>query len=342
LWTEIQRANPALDSPYCHPGFTAAMAELRNNVYVGLLREGGEVVGFFPFEKVLRRTGRPVGGRVSDFQAVITRPEIRWSARDLIAGCGLSVWDFDRLSGTQQEFAEFCCQSYQVAQVDLCNGFEHYAAEKHRDGSGIVRQTERKRRKLAREMGDVELLADVVDTRMLRQLMAWKSRQYRRTDVTDVFAVSWTRDLLERLLMTGHNELRGVLSVLLVGGRPAAFHFGLRSRSVLHCWFPVYDEQLSVYSPGAILFMAMIRSCPEMGVQRLDLGGVSHWKARLMNRTATICEGSVDLRPVASKLRNVARASHQWLRNSPLRKPARVPWRAVYHFKEWLAYRWMT
>jgi CelD/BcsL family acetyltransferase involved in cellulose biosynthesis len=341
LWTQFQSENAALDSPYCHFGFTKAVSDVRDRVQVAILDEGGKIVGFFPFETMVGSVGRPVGGRLSDFQGVITRPETCWSAEELVRGCGLSAWDFDRVTTAQTQFIDHACQTHEVAHVDLSGGVERYIREKASDGSGIVRQTERKKRKLEREVGEIRIVADSTDAGLLEELFAWKSAQYQRTKVTDVFAFPWTRELLHNLL-TGTDQLRGVLSALFVGDRPVALHYGLQSHGVLHCWFPVFDEQLSRYSPGAILFMELIRTCPEMGIKRVDLGGVSQWKSRLMNRTSLICEGSVDLRPVVRGLRQGLRSTHRWLRNSAFRGPARVPWRVYYHVREWMEFKWLT
>ena len=337
LWDAIQRETPALDSPYCHVGFTQAVSRVRDNVRVAILEEDGEVVGFLPFETLPGRVGRPIGGRLSDYQAVVARADSHWAAEELVRGCGLAAWDFDRVCPTQESFADHSYQTHEVAHVDLAGGIDDYLHQKRRDGSGMLRQTERKQRKLRREHGELRFIADATDRPWLEQLFEWKTAQYQRTGVTDAFAVPWTRELLADLL-AGDDELRGVMSVLLIDQQPVAIHYGLRCRGVLHCWFPSYDEQFARYSPGAILFLELIRACGEMGVQRIDLGGVSHWKSRFMTSTSTIREGSVDLRPVVRRLRRAARRAHGWLRQSPLRGPARVPWRMYYRFREWMAF----
>ena len=61
-WADIQRAEAALDSPYFRPEFTQAVAAVRGDVEVGVLEEGGEPVGFFPFQRGRGNVARPVGG----------------------------------------------------------------------------------------------------------------------------------------------------------------------------------------------------------------------------------------------------------------------------------------
>ena len=42
--------------------YTCAVAAMRESVDVCIIREGRDTVGFFPFERVDRTVGRPVGG----------------------------------------------------------------------------------------------------------------------------------------------------------------------------------------------------------------------------------------------------------------------------------------
>jgi hypothetical protein len=64
-WGDVQRADPALESPYFRPEFTQAVAAVRPGVvWVGVVEDGG---GFFPFERRgcgsgERRAARPAWG----------------------------------------------------------------------------------------------------------------------------------------------------------------------------------------------------------------------------------------------------------------------------------------
>src|SRR5579864_2809673 len=63
-WRELQDSNPDLANPCFSPEFTQAVAAVRDDVEVGIIRQGREIVAFFPFQR--RRGGRgiPVGGIV--------------------------------------------------------------------------------------------------------------------------------------------------------------------------------------------------------------------------------------------------------------------------------------
>ena len=67
--------------------------------------------------------------------------------------------------------------------------------------------------------------------------------------------------MFEHLLVTpGGGDFQGVLSGLYIGEKLVAAHFGMRSRRVLHWWFPAYDPELGKYSPGAQLLLELSRA----------------------------------------------------------------------------------
>ena len=51
MWSDIQQSDASLASPYFRPEFTAAVSAVRDDVYVAVLQDAGEVVGFFPFQR---------------------------------------------------------------------------------------------------------------------------------------------------------------------------------------------------------------------------------------------------------------------------------------------------
>jgi CelD/BcsL family acetyltransferase involved in cellulose biosynthesis len=70
----------------------------------------------------------------------------------------------------------------------------------------------------------------------------------------------------------------------------------MRSRSVLHWWFPAYDPELGRYSPGIILLLRLAETLRGAGVGggTLDLGkGDAAYKSALMTHAAELREGRV-------------------------------------------------
>jgi CelD/BcsL family acetyltransferase involved in cellulose biosynthesis len=339
-WARIQQADATYDNPYFRPEFTQAVASVRPDVEVAVLEDAGRVVGFFPFQRAARRIGKPVGGRLSDFQAVIVQGDVSVDPRELVRGCGLAAWDFDHLLVSQQEFSRFHYATDGSPYIDVSQGYKAYCDVRKELGDEELKQTQRKTRKLTRDVGPLRLVMNSDDPQSLELLLQWKSDQYRRTQITDVFAFGWTSELVRRLAEFRHPDFSGYLTVLFAGDVPAAMHFGLWSQGVLHYWFPAYDPGLSHFSPGRVMLLEMARLCGETGLRRIDLGrGMAPYKTRMMTGVTQVAVGSVDLRPVTNALRCKWRQAQDWVRNSPWRKHARIPGRMLYRVREWLEFR---
>ena len=334
-WADFQERDPALESPYFRPEFTRAVAAARD-VEVAVLESAGEAVGFFPFQRIGRNVAQPVGGRISDYQGVIGRPGLTWDAEKMLRECDLAAWHFDHVLCSQRPFCDYHHATDRSPYLDLSNGFEVYRESLRKSGADELKQALRKARKLEREVGPLSFLADVKEPELFSLLVEWKSRQYRRTHVSDVFAASWTVQVLETILRHSGPVFAGVLSVLYAADRPVAMHLGMRSRGVLHWWFPAYDPQFRTYSPGRILLAELARAAESLGIEKIDLGrGVASYKARSMSGSVQVAEGSVDLRPVARVLRQRWRRARDWVRSSPLAGPARVPRRVFRQLCDW-------
>ena len=87
--------------------------------------------------------------------------------------------------------------------LDLSGGYPAYCARKRETGSDTIAKTAQKARKLQREQG--ELTYDWHDPRpeTLSQLRRWKSEQYLRTGLSDIFRFPWTVRLLDALRAHG-------------------------------------------------------------------------------------------------------------------------------------------
>jgi CelD/BcsL family acetyltransferase involved in cellulose biosynthesis len=339
-WDRWQRMDRAIDSPFFRPEFTQAVAAIRSDVSVAVLEEGGELAGFFPFQRGRWRTGKPVGGRLSDFQGLVARPGLNWCADALIRGCGLSAWDFDHLVTTQQPFQPYYFQTEDCAYVDLSNGFEDYRAERERAGSKVVHTTLRKARKLEREVGPVRFLPRTADPGVLAAMVTWKSDQYRRTRATNVFAFQWTRQLLEHVLGRSDEGFAGMLSALYAGEHLLAVHLGLYSRGVLHWWFPTYDRSFGQYSPGLVMLMEFAKVARSIGIRRIDLGKANaEFKTSCMSGAVRVAKGSAAVHPLWGVTRRGLHRTRAWLRTSPLRAPARLAGGLTRPFRGWLALR---
>jgi CelD/BcsL family acetyltransferase involved in cellulose biosynthesis len=335
IWSQLQSADSALDSPFFRPEFTLAVAAVRHDVEVAILRDGSEPVGFFPYQRQTRRIARPVGGHLSDFQGLIARKGLAVDPQHILAACGLTAWQFDNLPASQESFAPYQCVGSDSPYLDLRGGFAAYRQEKEQGGSGTIAQIERTRRKLERDVGPVRLVPHATERRLFDLLLEWKVEQYRRLQVPNCLAASWTVALLDRIRHIDEPAFAGLLSVLYAGERPVALHLGMRAHGVLHAWFPTYDRDFAKYSPGLMFWVEIARNAKELGIYRIDLGkGQEQYKVRLQSGVTRVTEGSVDRRRVAASLRRGWLYTRDFLRATPLRGPGRA---VLRYARNWFA-----
>jgi CelD/BcsL family acetyltransferase involved in cellulose biosynthesis len=337
-WHAITSHAPELASPYFRPEFVQAVASHRPRVEVAVLEDGAEVVGFFPFERQ-GAIARPVGGRLSDYQGVIAAPQTRWSTAELLAGCRLGAWEFDHQLASQAQLAPHFAKFGLSRRLDLRPGYEAYLEERRSAGAKGLGEWSRKLRKFQRD-ADVRFEWHTADPAVFEQLLAWKSQQYVRTGLTDLFQVPWIVALLRDIWQTQLPHFRGVLSALYADGQLAAAHFSMHSGGVLHSWFPAYDVELSKHSPGVGLLLLMAQHAASQGVQFIDLGkGEEDYKLAYGTSGVPLAEGVVETRMLSAAWRATWRQTRDWVRQSPLHEPARVPIRWLRQVRDWVALR---
>jgi CelD/BcsL family acetyltransferase involved in cellulose biosynthesis len=322
-WREILRASPQLTSPFFRPEFIQIAAHVRPRVEVAVLREASRIVGFLPFERAWN-VARPVGGPMSDYQAVIAEPNAAWNPEELLRACRLSAWEFDHQLACQTQLAPYFAQRATSPIIDLAPGYAAWL-DNRRDVAHSIKELLRKRRKLEREIPDLTFTWHSSDAARFDQLLAWKSAQYRRSGLANLFRDRWAVELVARLRDSQSNELRGVLSVLAIGEQPLAMHFGLQAGSTLHFWFPAYGPAGSRWSPGQVLLLSLVEQAESHGVTRIDLGkGPEDYKRMFANSAVELAEGYLDRRPLAPTLRRTYAATRDWVRGSSLHVPARA------------------
>jgi CelD/BcsL family acetyltransferase involved in cellulose biosynthesis len=323
-WRELLHASPDLTSPFFRPEFIQIAARIRPRAQVAVLREAGQIVGFFAFERTTWNVARPVGGPMSDYQAVIAGPDVAWHPEELLAACRLSAWEFDHQLARQTQLARHFVGRAASPIIDLTAGYTAWL-ESRKQAAPSIKELLRKRRKLEREIPDLAFTWHTADPVRFEELLAWKSAQYRRTGVADLFQNRWAVELLSRLRDCQTAELRGVMSVLSSGQQPLAMHFGMQSGSTLHFWFPAYGPAGSRWSPGQILLLYLAEQAASHGVTQIDLGkGPEDYKRMFANHAIELAEGFVDRRPLAPALRRTYAATRDWVKQSSLRAPARA------------------
>ncbi|MET7604820.1 GNAT family N-acetyltransferase [Streptomyces avermitilis] len=322
-WHRAMDESPDYANPFLAPEFAAGIGRYRGRAQVAVLREGGEPVGFLPYERNSFGVGRAIGLGLSDCQALVHRPGVTWDPQELLRACGLSVFEFDHLVEEQKPFGRYVTGSFASPVIDLKDGGGSYAEWLRGAYPGLAKTTLKKERRLGRDLGEMRFVYDERDPRALRTLMEWKSAQYRRTGRMDRFSRPWIVDLVNHLFHVRDEHFTGVLSVVYAGDRPVAAHFGPRSRTVFAAWFTAYDPELRYYSPGLIMHLRMAEAAGRDGVRLMDMGrGDKEYKDWLKTRELRVGEG------FATRPHPVAAAHRLWrrpvrgLRNTVLAHPA--------------------
>jgi CelD/BcsL family acetyltransferase involved in cellulose biosynthesis len=299
-WQALQSSSEAFSNPYFCPQFTRLAGEVRDDVHVVVVEDGSRPVAFFPYQRSALGFGRPVGGSLSDYHGVVALPGSEWCVPDLLRAADLMTWKFDHLVDPCGKFEPYISAQATSPQIDLRAGYEGYAKARREAGSDVMRKTEQKARKLAREHGEVVFTLHDNKPDVWDCLFRWKGAQYRRTGITDPFGFRWTRALLQRICAVDSPDFAGVLSSLRVGDKVAAVHMGMRSRDVLHWWFSTYDPDpaYAKYSIGMILLLRAVQAFADRGIRMIDLGeGDAFYKQRVMTGSTPLREGSIGRRP---------------------------------------------
>lgn len=341
-WHDLHTELEAFQSPYFSPVFARLVAEVRPGARVGILRSGGEPIGFFPFQARAGGLGISIAGPLTDYEGVVAPPDFTYDARELIRACGLTVYDFVNIVAEQTAFQPYHDYADASQQIDLSKGYEAYVAEMHNVQTRIFADNAVKTRRIERRIGPIRFEFHDKDPRALDTLFKWKSEQYRRTGAIDSLAWPWTKGLLRRIYTTQAAEFAGMLSTLYVGDKLVAAHLGMRSAQVLHHWYPTYDVSLAKFSPGVMLLLRMVEGTAEMGLQTLDMGrGDYEFKRRLANKGVPLATGTVTAPALSwvTAMRLISRLMEQTFERLPLGRYSSVPHRGFRKIRTYLAYR---
>jgi CelD/BcsL family acetyltransferase involved in cellulose biosynthesis len=292
-WHGLRAANPALDSPYFHPGFAAAVHASGRPVQVAVGRDDrGAVCSLLSVHRE-RALLRPAGWPAADFQGPVLKPGTVLPPLKLLSG-GVRGVAFDHLLEPSPDFAPWMESSRPSPFLDTTGGLDGYLGRATRSGKDNMGQARRRTAKAERELGPVRFAADVVDGDALRQVVQLKQAQYAATGARDYFTEPDRVDLLTRLLHTRDPGFGGILSTLHAGPHLLAAHFGIRSGSVLHWWFPVYDPAYGALAPGWMLLRELVAASPTLGITRVDLGrGDDEYKRRAKTGEVLVSQGVV-------------------------------------------------
>lgn len=294
LWRDLLAVDDGFWSPFLTPRFAQVMGTHRSGTRIAVLGDGGRSVGVLPYFRSSERVALPIGEPMNDAQALLAPRDLEYDPRRLVRELGVRDWRFNHLLADQPRLSGFAHSWHPSPTIDLTDGLDAYRAAVAKRSSSVLKRTASRRRQIDREVGPVTIETRSADAALLDTLIRWKSWQYRRTNVHDLFSASWPRAVLHELHEAPDPECQGVLSVLRAGEQVVALDFDLRRADVLHSWFGAYHPDFSKYSPGLILLLESAYTASEHGIRLIDLGrGYQDYKRRISNRAYHVGEGQV-------------------------------------------------
>lgn len=295
-WCDIQDGDMDLSSPFFAPEFTRAVGSARADTFVAVVESDRNIEAFFPFQR-RGRAALPIGAAICDYQGLIGARSAAVSVRQLLDGCGLDVVDFNHVPAVQALFRRHSTSVSHSPYLDLNAGYSEFLARRRAGGVQEVASALRKLRKLEREIGTVRFVPDDESEAAWRKLIAWKNAQYRRTNQVEALDRPWVVETLAMIREEKSARFSGLLSCLYAGDKLLAVHFGMRSRTTWHYWFPAYDIEYNRYSPGLVLLLKMAEHGADSGIKMIDLGrGRTRYKTALADGEIELCEGSIERR----------------------------------------------
>jgi CelD/BcsL family acetyltransferase involved in cellulose biosynthesis len=329
-WRAMQAANPALAGPYFSLGFLDAVERARADTRVAVIREGGAVTGFLPFQRGMMGHARPLGGPLGDHHGFICEPGRAFDLPPVLKGAGIGVLDFHGGLATQRTFAEHAFEIDGSWVIDLSRGYDAFIEQRSAIQPKAFRNLRARRRKLEEMPEGFEFRVNDTRPEALKTVLGWKSAQYVRTGHFDVFSVRWTQDLVKALMESERDGCRGIVSSLEIGGKLVAGHFGMQSNDVLHYWFPAYDPDYAQIGPGLALLTEICRELSEDGVREVHLGpGEYDFKAHLAAWQFPLAQGHAETPSVFAAARGVAVGSAKAVEKLPLGPLRTIPRRAL-------------
>ncbi len=318
-WSVLQRADRDVDNPSFRPEFTQAVACVRDDVEVAILRDGDRTVGFFPFQRSRNNVGLPVGSVLTDMHGLVVEKDVQWEPRQLLRECGLVAWQFDHFIASQRAFAPYVKCVEDSPYMDISHGYDAYIAQRLREGGASIKRASSKARKIQREVGPLRFTNHDPDSSTLETVIKWKQQQLAEMHRVDMYRSLWVNEVVRNVCCVQNEGFSGLVSTLHAGDQLIAAMIGMRSYHVISSWIPTFNPEFRKYSPGLLLHLELAKASSVDGVRRIDLGrGLNQMKTSLASGSIPLALGAVDSRPLNRFMRHCWYKTRDLIRETPL------------------------
>ena len=332
-WRELQGLERAWDSPFLSPCWPRAVERAQDGVDRGLrvlvLHEKGRPQGFMAV-RAGPYTAMPAGAPMSDYEGLVVDPSLEVDPEKLLRALGVQRLDFSHMLASQAAFAPHAKGKLVSWVVDVAKGYGPYAAQLREAGGTALKDLDKKRRKLVRELGEVRFTARSAEKADLERLIELKREQYRATGQTDIFAAGWPLRLVRNLMGVNEPGFSGALFTLHVGDELAAVQFHLMGERTVHPWIVAHTPAFDRYSPGLLLFQDILRWMDKTPYDRLDFGyGDYRFKRELSNYQEPLIHGFIGRPSTATFVRQAAYGVRAAAEALPLGRVSDLPGKAM-------------
>jgi len=284
LWRSMQAVTPAFASPLLSPDFVQAVAAVRSDVRVAILKKNGRTIGFLPVHMRPGRFARPAGAPFSDYSALITFPEPNIRIGEALRSAGIQRYQAIGLIDPYDVFAE--CDG---GEMDEAHGIDLSGDVTNNANKKLLKNIRRITRHLEEAHGEVRIVAGDRTRTTFDAMLEWKRRQTRETGLHDFVGAPWVQKMLGRLFEADTNGLHGFMVTLMAGDTPVLAHFGVRLGGRAHPWISSYDPAFSTFSPGQIFLNGLHEPLEAAGVRYYDLStGQQAYKAIFSNTSFAV------------------------------------------------------
>ncbi len=325
-----QQTDMIWQSPYFQAEFSHQVSRIRPDLQVLLLYAEQRLVGVLPYHRHSAWLATPVAEYLSDYHGPIIAPAFHaeLNLSKLLRAMQVRRFSYNHLPKSWSQPAQAAWHSSRSLLLNLQQGYAAYQQElAAQRESGLFKKIATAKRKLEQKYGPIRFEFASQNQRDFEALLTGKSQQFCRTvgAAQDIFAQSWIRRLMDNLLACQKPEFAGVFSSLHAGDTLIAGHFGLRSATSLHYWFPWYDTEYAEFSPGLILLALCAEYAAEAGLQRIDLGrGEQAYKQRFATDYVELAEGVWSNPAILGRAESRYRVTKAQLRDSRLGQQLRA------------------
>ena len=287
-WREMVASVEPFQSPLLQPEYAEFLAQVRNDVEVGIVDFDSQQVGFFPFHRIGKTKAAPLGDSVSDLQAVLSVQE-KPDLANWLNEFGIHQYEFDHWVARASRKHWFAWDTWY--RIDLrCGESEYFKDLGLR--SSLLAQTQRKQRKNEREIGEIAFsYSTEFSPEFIEQSLKWKLGDRHHFP-------SWAKKLIQVMSDEPTEFCRGILSTLSAGGNVISAHYGIVNRHSLVSWLPMTNPEFRKYSPGNVLMLELIKAAIQHNVQMIDLGrGENQSKQQLANSLSKMAIGAICQNP---------------------------------------------